>query len=289
MKYLKYIMSELFYDTIMFAIKFNFKPLYLLVFRIGLYFHDRNVTIQSIKHKGSLYYKLFDKINKLEAFFQNPETGVRTYYKGIYKRAIKIGEEVYMLNKIDFNKDDIVYDVGSNLGVLNLYFYLKNSIFQVKYFSFEPGKSEFESQRLNSKIEGNIFFNNYGLGDKKQEMTFYYKPDNGDSSFIEMKDYDFSYKVKVERLDNVINSYHHKKIKLLKIETEGFEPEVLNGLGDKSKIVEYIVVDCGFERGINQESTAANVINYLYSKNFSLLSKSKTRDVFLFKNKSFKN
>lgn len=289
MKYLKYIKSELFYDAILFAIKFNLKPLYLLNFRIGLYFQDRNVTIQTIKHKGSLYYKLFDKNNKLEAFFQNPETGVRTYYKGIYKRLIKIGEEVYMLNKIRFNKDDVVYDVGSNLGVLNLYFYLKNSFFQVKYFSFEPGKSEFESQRLNSKIEGNVFLNNYGLGDKKQEMTFYYKPNNGDSSLIEMEDYDFSFKVKVDRLDNVINSYHHKKIKLLKIETEGFEPEVLIGLGDKCKIVEYIVVDCGFERGINQESTAADVINYLHSKNFSLLSKSKTRDVFMFKNKSFKH
>ena len=42
---------------------------------------------------------------------------------------------------------------------------------------------------------------------------------------------------------------------LLKVEAEGAEPEVLQGLKKNLSRVEFITVDCGFERGLNQKST----------------------------------
>ncbi|MEK9614503.1 MAG: hypothetical protein VW080_11350, partial [Flavobacteriaceae bacterium] len=77
------------------------------------------------------------------------------------------------------------------------------------------------------------------------------------------------------------------KIKLIKLEAEGFEPEIIEGLRKNLKNVEYISADLGFERGVNQETTAPKVINYLLKNGFKLLAFGESRNTFLFKNQIF--
>ena len=48
--------------------------------------------------------------------------------------------------------------------------------------------------------------------------------------------------------------------------------------------VEYITIDCGFERGIKQESTIAECSNYLIKNKFKMIDFGKSRLVTLFKN-----
>jgi hypothetical protein len=74
---------------------------------------------------------------------------------------------------------------------------------------------------------------------------------------------------------------------LLKIEAEGAEPEVLIGLSKELKKVNYIVVDCGFERGINSESTIRECSQYLINNNFEFYKYSEFRTMCLFKNLDF--
>ena len=83
------------------------------------------------------------------------------------------------------------------------------------------------------------------------------------------------------RLENFI----HKPVKLLKLEAEGAEPEILYGIGDKLKLIEYISADVGFERGIKEESTLVPVTNYLLENNFELISLGIGRLSLLFRNK----
>ena len=47
---------------------------------------------------------------------------------------------------------------------------------------------------------------------------------------------------------------------------------------------DYITIDCGFERGINQESTIAECSNYLIKNNFKMIDFNAPRIVTLFKN-----
>ena len=61
-----------------------------------------------------------------------------------------------------------------------------------------------------------------------------------------MEDLIILQKKKVARLDN----FNFKKIKLLKVEAEGAEPEVLLGTAKILKRIEFISVDCGPERGL---------------------------------------
>ena len=94
-------------------------------------------------------------------------------------------------------------------------------------------------------------------------------------------------KVSVEAitLESIISS----KVKLLKLEAEGAEPEVLLGAGQKLKYIEFISADLGFERGSSKESTFIEVTNYLLQNNFALLEFSDARRCALFKNKEYLN
>ena len=74
----------------------------------------------------------------------------------------------------------------------------------------------------------------------------------------------------------IIGSAHNKreineKIKLFKIDAEGNEPEVLMGATSLLKNTEYISVDFGDERGIEQKTTIVDVNNFLTENNFNLI------------------
>ena len=77
----------------------------------------------------------------------------------------------------------------------------------------------------------------------------------------------------------------HKDIKLLKVEGEGAEPEIIEGLGIQLESVQYISADLSDERGLTLEYTVTQVTNFLLSNNFEMLDFSPDRFIFLFRNK----
>ena len=90
-------------------------------------------------------------------------------------------------------------------------------------------------------------------------------------------------RIETTTLDKEIDKIQ-QRIKLIKLEAEGFEPEILQGLKKYLNYVEYITIDCGFERGVKQESTIAECANYLIKNNFKMIDFSLPRVVTLFKN-----
>ena len=84
-----------------------------------------------------------------------------------------------------------------------------------------------------------------------------------------------------------MDSYINGPIKLLKLEGEGAEPEILEGIGDKLSLIEYIAADVGFERGVSEESTLAETTNYLLKKGFEISEINKGRLCILYKNIHF--
>ena len=75
-----------------------------------------------------------------------------------------------------------------------------------------------------------------------------------------------------------------KNIKLFKVEAEGFEPEVIEGAVETLKRTEYLCVDFGSERGVEQENTVIEVNNILLKNNFALIEFSYYRYIGLYKN-----
>jgi len=97
-------------------------------------------------------------------------------------------------------------------------------------------------------------------------------------------EYDETITVRTMRVEQFIG----RKIKFFKLEAEGAEPEILDGLGDKISQIEYISADLGPERGKSRESTLVPVVNYMASQKFDLVQVSHDRICALFRNKDFK-
>lgn len=258
-----------------------------------LYFIRASNFIFKITRKGHRFklsnlgdslpkYYVFELKDNSRKFFGYRKQGFMAFENGIKKRGEHIGFE-YMLDSIKFENNDKVIDIGANTGDLKIYFDNKN--IKVDYYGFEPGLIEFESLKINNK-ESRVF--QMALGDNNSIAEFYYKPEFGDSSLVEMDGYSKKYQVEVMKLSNFFekNQLHNQKIKFIKLEAEGFEPEILFGLGSYIQQVEFISADLGFERGINEETTAPQVLNYLLNLGFEIIEINGNRFVFLLKNKS---
>lgn len=199
------------------------------------------------------------------------------YEYGIDRRAESLAN-CYFLREIDFKTGDIFIDCGANVGDLKIWFDLNHK--DIEYVGFEPSPIEFNCLKANIQ-SGTV--HNLGLWNKEGELEFYVSSQGADSSLIQPKSYDKKVITKVARLEEFID----KPIKLLKLEAEGAEPEILQGLGQKLKLVQYISADLGYERGIESESTLAPVTNYLLSKGFELIDVSHDRICALYKNTHF--
>ena len=89
-------------------------------------------------------------------------------------------------------------------------------------------------------------------------------------------------------LDSFIkkNNLFGKRIKLLKLEAEGLEIEVLQGSLETLKNIDFIAADLGPERGLKQENTIVECSNLLFTNNFDMVGFNTERSTVLFRNKS---
>jgi len=197
------------------------------------------------------------------------------YEHGVRKRAQSLAD-CYFLNEIEFNDGDIFIDCGANVGDLKIWFDLNR--INITYIGFEPSPIEYNC--LKENVKPSVVYN-VGLWNKPGQLEFFVSSQGADSSLIEPLSFEEKIKVPVDRLDSFINS----KVKILKLEAEGAEPEILEGLGDRINLVEYVSADLGYERGIQCESTLVPVTNYLLERGFELVNISHKRICALYKNK----
>ena len=259
------------------------KSLFFLWLKIAKKFHCSNLSsnfssiylenfINFLRGVKAKFY--FDRIgnsfyiieNNKKIAFNDKIRGIDLYRDGISKRAEFIFFS-YCLDKISFSKNDIIIDCGANYG--DLYLKLSNLIEPENYIGIEPSPSDFETLKLNTDNKCRII--NKGLGNTNGTLPFYISLSEADSSFIKPSHFTKTINIPVIRLDKLIEELNLNRIKLLKVEAEGYEPEVLEGLADKIEICEYIAIDGGYERGVKNEQTFTAVTNYLLDNNFKMI------------------
>ena len=188
------------------------------------------------------------------------------------------GEELansYGIEEIEINAFDLIVDVGANNGDLLLYLKkFPNCI----YTGFEPSMAEFKLLDLNSQKKT---VHNLVVADKNDVLPFFISTFGADSSIYQPLIVEGTTFVKSIRLEEWFDQF--TKIKILKIDAEGAEFEVIKGAANILENIDYIAVDLGFEKGVNQETTAPQVINFLMKNNFHILKFTK-RNCFLFQN-----
>lgn len=197
------------------------------------------------------------------------------YEFGVRERAERLAD-AYFLNKVDFKDGDTFLDCGANVGDLKIWFNLAG--ISINYIGFEPSPVEFSC--LKDNVHPSLV-HNLGLWNKNGTLEFFISSQGADSSLIQPSKYDAKIDVPVAMLKEFVKS----PVKMLKLEAEGAEPEILEGLGEKLALVEYISADLGYERGVECASTLAPVTNYLLNNGFELIDVSHERICALYKNR----
>ena len=215
------------------------------------------------------------------------------FFDFFYKKKI-----VKFLIENNFNKFDVLLDVGGHKGE-SIYFFLKN--FKVnKIVSFEASPDNFKIlekkknfiSRKYSKTE--IIIENIALGSEKKMANFNQLSESSSSTFNEINLTSMYYKkknkilnlfdkkkniktiqIEVETLKNYLKKKNIHKIELLKIDTEGYEYEVLKGLDDMIVEINMIIFEHHYDDMINKGYKFRDINNLLLSNRFKQIFKIK--------------
>jgi FkbM family methyltransferase len=184
----------------------------------GLYFFGRYI----LKKKYLIGYSgKYD----LKFRFRTPDSvGRLIFKKGVYEEELTD----YLINNLDLESGDIVFDVGANIGWYSVL--LSKCFSGVEVHSFEPDPQNFKILKFNVELNNfkNVISNNIGIGKEKDIVKLYlYKNGNlGRHSMLNINDgLGSTIDVNISSFDEYINNMklNLSKIKFLKIDIEGYE------------------------------------------------------------------
>jgi FkbM family methyltransferase len=201
-----------------------------------------------------------------------------------------------LVNKVD----PVIFDIGANNGSSLDEF--KEWWPQSQVHCFEPQDEclpELNESANRLSNEGKVYINHIAAGNKSNQTAKFYTHDinSGVSGFnkINMKSRDSLDLNKLEkeglekkieygntlnhvrevstlRLDDYISSHDTpiERINLLKIDTQGFEPEVLEGLGAKLNMVDVVLTELMFYDFYERSLSFSDIEKYLLKADFQL-------------------
>ena len=198
-------------------------------------------------------------------FLARPER-IELQSAGILRRQEFLFEE-YTRGKVDLRPGDIVLDCGANIGEFAVASQRRGAIVH----AFEPDPKEYRALQMNA-ADG-IVCVNAALWKTETKLEFFLQNSTGDSSLFRPAPQVTSVSVDAIRLDDYLDRHlPNRTIRLLKLEAEGAEPEVLEGAEAALERIEFIAADVGPERGLEKATTLVDVVNALVERQFRLVS-----------------
>lgn len=187
----------------------------------------------------------------------------------------KVCDAVPWLDRIEplLNEDDVVFDVGANIGVVADWFAQRCGFVH----AFEPFPENITSMEIHTNLRQlkNIMIHKFSLGKTETKMKLFVKGFHGHHS---LGDVDNSptighLNVDVKTIDNVSAELGIETIDLLKIDVEGFEADVLQGASSmlKEKRIGLIIFEVKESLLKSIEKTSAEVFKPLLDAGYSIL------------------
>jgi FkbM family methyltransferase len=157
------------------------------------------------------------------------EVGRCIYFTGDYDKKL-----TWLCRKL-VRPGDITFDIGANLGLVTLM--LAKCVGpngQVHAFEPNPILQDLIQRSLDKNCADNVVLHRVALGSKDEELTLSVPSHNsGQGSLKYRSNSDNSiYQCSVKRLSDIVKYWHVKRIRLVKIDVEGFEADVLQGGDD---------------------------------------------------------
>lgn len=216
------------------------------------------------------YYFVHDEHTGSPVFVSH-QRRLAYYRNGVEARVSNLARE-YCVDNLSLTSSDQVVDVGAHSGEFGLW----AGRFSAHYVGIEPDPIAFGALERNFPTGA---LEKLACGAERGVAEFSLATSTGDSSFGSSGGRVIQ--VVVERLDDVVNrNFPSGRIAVLKVEAEGFEPEVLRGADQTLQRTDVVTVDAGEER--EGKSTAPECVNILLKAGFELRQVFLRRGVFLF-------
>jgi FkbM family methyltransferase len=258
--------------------------IFKILFNARSYVRNRKIRCD-ITLEEKFLFKFSDEYGSWVTF--ESKMGSLSYARGLRNRGRELSE-AYLLQLIEFKDNDLIIDCGANVGDFYISLILENRRFE--YIGFEPAPKEYRALTSNiknflpCKITPRVF--NLALSDFDDDKADFYVSSGGaDSSLIEPAQFTHKCKVRKRRYDSLDQELTQGQgvIRLLKLEAEGAEPEVIRGFSGVLNRVEWVSADLGFERGKEKKSTLVDVNAFLSEYNFRIVAINYARMIVLFR------
>ena len=186
---------------------------------------------------------LIQNISRLSRFLRGKSYASARLYNQYTNKTFEV--EVSDIAK----NEGIFLDIGANIGEFSIAVAAKFK--GIKIVAFEPDPVAIICLQFNiesSNLANRVTIINAALSDKSGSFPFYIATKNADSSFIQPKSFTEIIKVRSYRADQFMQENKIKSILFLKMDAEGFEPEILAGFGRRIYDISFFAIDVGPER-----------------------------------------
>lgn len=182
--------------------------------------------LQPVKFIGSIYF-----------FAKKGLTGVTG---NIYTGLHEFSDMGFLLHFL--RPEDLFFDVGANVGSYTL---LASGVCKSRTIAFEPIPSTFNILQKNielNNIQNLVTLENKGVGKENEFLKFSADEDTTNHIITDNEDYNHFIQVPIVSLDDY---FPNEKPALMKIDVEGFETEVLNGVAEilKDSTLKAIIIE----------------------------------------------
>jgi len=200
--------------------------------------------------------------------------------------------------KKEITELNLLFDIGAHKGeTIKLFL---NNIKICKIVSFEASPQNFNVLKKKALVfkkknkNTKIILENIALGGEKKNEILNQMLESSSSSIkkLNINSNYFKHKlkalnlsndkklfkridIKLETLSDYIKKKNYTKIDFIKIDTEGYEYEILKGLKNKIKIVKYIMLEHHYDNMIVKNYTFSDIKNLMDRNNFKLIFKAK--------------
>ena len=202
-----------------------------------------------------------------------------------YSGDFRLTGERRLFQKLSILNFEIVIDIGANKGDW-AEMVLKEAPIS-KVYAFEPQKSEFDKLiKLSKNHPSRLFPYNLALGDAEKDIEIHIHDTSSELSYIDNHlnqlplltgKSSTSESIKMTLFDTFIESKQDefKVINFIKIDTEGYEYEVLKGSVEVLKKTKLILFEHHYDNMIIKNYTFKQINNFLILNSFKKVFKAK--------------
>ena len=205
----------------------------------------------------------------------------RLYRRGVQRRVNDLAR-AYSLDGLEVTRGGVFIDCGASVGELGLWARAHG----LEYIPFEPELPEATCCDLNN-FGGSPETRRCALWKETTTLPFYSSPESADSSLFRVGGKFRQIEVKAVALDSAIDiSQLSRKsgTNIFKVEAEGAEPEVLVGAAKTLAVVDWVAIDCGYERGAAKAHTFVETNTFMQDHGFRLCRAQFRRITALYRN-----